>query len=82
MRKQQKQKAEELVRQMEEAHDQLKKYIEQGSILSAMELLEECQNSGITLGTLIENTEGEAHPTVSLLEEYCELAYQIHEQLT
>lgn len=82
MRKQQKQKAEELVRQMEEAHDQLKKYIEQGSTLSAMELLEECQNGGITLGTLIENTEGEAHPTVSLLEEYCELAYQIHEQLS
>lgn len=81
MRKAQKQRAEELVRQMEEAHDQLKKYIEQGSIPSAMELLEECQNGGITLGTLIEGTEGEGHPTVSLLEEYCELSYQVHEQL-
>ena len=82
MRKAQKQQAEELVRQMEEAHGQLKKYIEQGSILSAMELLEECQNGGITLGTLIEGTEGEGHPTVSLLEEYCELSYQVHEQLS
>lgn len=82
MRKAQKQRAEELVRQMEEAHDQLKKYIEQGSIPSAMELLEDCQNGGITLGTLIEDTEGEGHPTVSLLEEYCELSYQVHEQLS
>lgn len=81
MRKAQKLQAEELVRQMEEAHDQIKKFIEQGNMLSAMELLEECQNGGITLGALIENTEGEGHPTVSLLEEYCELAYQIHEDL-
>ena len=81
MRKAQKQQAEELVRQMEEAHDQIKKFIEQRSIPSAMELLEECQNGGITLGTLIENTEGEGHPTVLLLEEYCEVAYQIHEEL-
>ena len=65
MRKAQKQQAQELVRQMEEAHDQFRKFIEQGSIPPAMELLEECQNGGITLGTLIEDTEGEGHPTVS-----------------
>lgn len=81
MRKAQKQQAQELVRQMEEAHDQLKKFIEQGSVPPAMELLEECQNSGITVGTLIERAEGEDHPTVSLMEEYCELTYQIHEDL-
>ena len=81
MRKAQKQQAEELVRQMEEAQDQIKKFIEQGSIPSAMELLEECQNGGITLGTLVENVEGEGHPTVLLLEEYCEMVYQIHEEL-
>ena len=82
MRKAQKQQAQELVGQMEEAHDRFKKFIEQGSTPSAMELLEECQNGGITLGTLIEDTEGEGHPTVSLLEEYCELTYQIHKDLT
>lgn len=81
MRKAQKQHVKELVRQMEEAHDQIKKFIEQGSISSALELLEVCQDSGIAVGTLIENTEGEGHPTVLLLEEYCELTYQIHENL-
>ena len=81
MRKVQKQQAAELMKQIEEAHDQIKKYIDQDSAQSAMELLEDCQNGGITIGTLIEETEGEGHPTVSLLEEYCELVYQIHTDL-
>ena len=79
MRKAQKQQVEELVLQMQEAQDQIKKYIEQQNIPYAMQLLEDCQNGAITIGTLIEKTEGEAHPAVVLLEEYCELVYQIHE---
>lgn len=78
----QKQQAEELVRLMEEAHEQFRKYMEQGSIPSAMRLLEDCQNSAISLGTLIDSTEGEGHPSVSLLEDYCELTYQIHEEIS
>ncbi|MDE7205916.1 MAG: hypothetical protein K2N90_01920, partial [Lachnospiraceae bacterium] len=81
MRKAQKQQAIELVKQIEEAHNQIKQYIEQGNIQPAMELLEDCQNGGITIGTLIEETEGEGHPTISLLEDYCELLYQIHKDL-
>lgn len=81
MKKAQKQQAEKLIRQMQEAQDQIKKFIEQGNILSAAALLEECQNGGITIGTLIEKTEGDGHPTVLLLEEYCELTYQLHEEL-
>ena len=85
MRKKQKQQAEELTAQMEQAHDLIRKYIEQKNNLSAkqsaMQLLEDCQSGGISLGTLIEHTEGEGHPTVSLLEEYCELIYKIHEEL-
>ena len=47
MRKAQKQQAEELVKQMEEAHDQFKKFIEQGSIPPAMELLEEWDRKSV-----------------------------------
>jgi len=81
MRKAQKQQAEELISQMEEAHEQVKLYIEQGSIQLALELLKDCQTGGVTLGTLIENIEGEGHPSVLLLEEYCELVYQIYQNL-
>ncbi len=82
MRKAQKQQLEELLRQIEQAHDQVKKYIEQKAVYSALELLEDCQNAGISIGTLVEQTEGGEHPIVPLLEEYCELVYQIHENLT
>jgi len=81
MRKAQKQQAIELVKQIEEAHGQIKKYLEQGSVQSAMGLLEDCQNGAITIGTLLEQTEGEDHPTISLLEDYCELIYQIYKDL-
>ena len=81
MRKTQKQQLEELAGQMEEAHGQIKKDMEQGNFPSAMGLLEDCQNGGISMGTLIEATEGEGHPTVGLLEEYCELVYRVYGKL-
>ena len=45
---------------MEKAHEQICVYVEQGDVLSARELLEDCQTGGITIGTLIEKTEGGA----------------------
>lgn len=81
MRKAQKRQIEETIRQMEDAHDEAKRCIEKGIVLQAGELLEDCQNAAVAIGTLIENTEGEGHPAVTVLEEYCELVYQIHESL-
>ncbi|GFI48520.1 hypothetical protein IMSAGC019_03857 [Lachnospiraceae bacterium] len=81
MRKQHKVQAEELLAQMKLAHGQIRKDIEQKSISSAVRLLEDCQEAAISLGTLIERWEGEGHPTVTLLEEYCELLYGAHEEL-
>lgn len=82
MRKAQKKQIEELIRQLEQAHEQIKEYIDENNSLLAMQLLEDCQNAGISIGTLIESTEGEGHPCVSHLEDYCELTYQIHESLS
>lgn len=81
MRIQKKRQAEELLLQMEQAHEQIRKDIEQKNISTAVSLLEDCQNGAISLGNLIEKTEGEGHPTVTLLEEYCELVYKLHEDL-
>ena len=82
MRKTQKRQIEETIRQMEEAHDEMKRYIEKGIIAQAEELLADCQNAAVAIGTLIEDTEGEEHPAVTVLEEYCELVYQIYEYLS
>lgn len=81
MRKAQIQQVEELVVQMEEMHNHIKKDIKQRDIPSAMRLLEECQNVGIAMGTIIEVAEGEGHPTVLLLEKYCEFVYQFYGKL-
>lgn len=82
MRKAQKQQIEETIRQMEEAHNEMKRCIEQKNAVQAQELLLDCQNAAVAIGTLIEDTEGEGHPAVTVLEEYCELVYQIHEYLS
>ncbi len=81
MRKAQRRQIEEIIKQMEEAHDEMKRCIENGNIVQAGELLADCQNAAVAIGTLIEDTEGEGHPAVTVLEEYCELVYQIHENL-
>lgn len=81
MRKAQKRQIEEIIRQMEEAHDEIKRCMEKGIAAQAGELLADCQNAAIAIGTLIEDTEGEGHPAVTVLEKYCELVYQIHECL-
>lgn len=81
MRKTQKRQIEDTIRQMEKAHDEMKRYMEKGIAAQVEELLADCQNAAITIGTLIEGTEGEGHPAVTVLEGYCDLVYQIHESL-
>lgn len=82
MRKAHKRQIEETIRQMEEAHDEIKRCIEEGIAAQAEELLVDCQNAAVAIGTLIENTEGEGNPVIAVLEEYCELVYRIHEYLS
>lgn len=82
MRKAQKRQIEETIRQMEEAHDEIKRCIEKKIAVQAGELLADCQNAAVAIGTLIEETEGKGHSVVTVLEEYCELVYKIHEELS
>lgn len=42
-----------------------------------LEVLQECQQLAIEMGTLIEQCKGEGHPTVHVLEAYCEVVYQL-----
>lgn len=82
MRKVKRRQIEEIIKQMEEAHNVIKRCAEQKNVVPAQGILSDCQNAAIAIGALIEGTEGEGHPTVTVLEEYCELVYQIHENLT
>lgn len=46
------------------------------------EIFPECQQMAIDMGTLIEQGRWEGHPTVSILEEYCEVIYQLSQKDT
>lgn len=82
MRKAQKAQAEEFAALLEQAHDEIKEAVDMGKNNIAADLLTQCQEGAIRLGELIEKTEGEGFSTISLLERYCELVYQAHEELS
>lgn len=81
MRKAQKKQAEDFVLLLGQVHDEIRKAVEAGSIVPAMDLLGQCQEGAIRLGELIEKTESDNTDVISLLEGYCELTYRLHEEL-
>lgn len=82
MRKAQKKQAEDFLQVLDEAHSQIRMMIEKKNRSAALGLLEDCQSGAITLGGMIEAAEGEDALTIPILERYCEIVYQFHEDLT
>ena len=81
MKKADKQQAEEIITLLKRTHTLIKKMLDANNRPAALELLEQCQSCAISLGERIEAVEGENAPTVPLLEDYCESAYQIYEKI-
>ena len=81
MRKAQKKQADDFVELLEQAHEEINRAIEKKNTQTALILLADCQEGAISLGNLIEKTEGKDAVVIPLLEEYCEQLYQIHEDL-
>jgi len=81
MRKIQKKWAEDFLKLLSQVHDEIMKALETKKNDVAMDLLEQCQDDAIRLGELIEKAEGERFTTIPFLEDYCELTYQIHEEI-
>ena len=59
------------------AHEQIQVYCDKGDGVTAGRLLEGCQNLAISLGTLIEEKLKSSEAAVHMLENYCELLYEI-----
>lgn len=79
MKKSQKNKIISAIGLLDQAHDALKKAMETGNSDIALTLLEQCQDSAIQIGGMIEESEGEGFATVRLLESYCEQLYRTYE---
>lgn len=80
MRKEQKKQVEEFLNVLSEMHTEIKKQVQKNERIKILELLEQCQQGAIQLGTLIESLESENFITVHYLEEYCETLYGIYEE--
>ena len=78
MRKAQKKQAEAFIKLLEEAHDEAAAALRKGKRETAGQILADCQAGAVSLGEMVEATEGEGTNTVSLLEEYCEMLYEAH----
>lgn len=81
MKKLTKKSIKEFLSLAQHMHTTIKKLLDAGNRGQAMELLEQCQSYAIALGQQIESAEGMNSATVILLEDYCELVYQIYEKL-
>lgn len=81
MRIAQKKQAEDFIKLLEEAHNEIKAAIEKKDISTARGLLADCQEGAVALGNLIEAAEGEGCSAIPLLESYCESLYLVHESL-
>lgn len=82
MRKAQKKQVEDFIGLLAQTHDEIRNFMEKKNYAAAMDLLGLCQEGAMQAGGLIEKTEGESSPVISRLEEYCELIYTVHEELS
>ena len=82
MRKIHREQAESIIKLLRQAHKTIKKQLESKEIEISLTLLEQCQQSAIELGLIIETEEGEGTNMVCYLEDYCELIYQIYRKIT
>lgn len=77
MRKWQQKQIFEIIGNLDELHQSIQKCIENSNYETALMILTDCQESSISVGTAIEEIEGENCLTVRYLEEYCENLYTI-----
>lgn len=81
MRKAQKQALLDFVKNFQQAHEEIQEAIFRKNYVSARKMLAECQEFAISLGEIIESTEGEGHRSVFCLEEYCEALFRVHQEI-
>lgn len=81
MRKVQKEQVDNLLKILNQAHEEIKHHIEKENFQQVLALLGDCQEGALAVGNFIEKIEGEGIATISILEKYCEVTYYIYEGL-
>lgn len=64
-----------------EAHTEIRRLLYDGRWDAALNVMAECQEVAVQLGTMMEEELGEGHIIVSQLEQYCEMLFYINQNL-
>ena len=70
-----------MIQTLHQAHEEIKSYIDKKNYALAQDMLGQCQECAISIGTLIEKLEGEGFITVSYVEAYCDVVFSAYEEL-
>lgn len=62
-------------------HEEIKEALEAKNGAAAMKLLEQCQSIALEMGNREEAMKGKNCEMTAILEDYCELVYEINEQI-
>ena len=81
MRKAQKQEILAMIQILHEAHDEIKNQIDRKNFCVAQDIISQCQECAISIGTTIEKLEGEGFVTVSYAESYCDVLFSAYQEL-
>ena len=79
MRKEQKKSAIEFAGLLKTAQEHIRQLFKKKEYATVLDLLQQCQQGAIQIGTMIEETEGDSSVIVKMLEQYCELVYELFE---
>lgn len=82
MRRYQKKAVNNCIHALCQAHEAVRQAMNSENPVSAQGLLSQCQEVAIQLGTMLEEIMGEGYEAVKMLEDYCELVFQIYTLLT
>ena len=80
MRRREKKQIEEFIHTLCQAHEEVRNQIDY-DIAAAQEILGNCQDGALQIGSLIETVEGEDCAVIPKLEAYCELVFQVYEEI-
>lgn len=81
MRKAQKAEVLEFIRSLYQAHEEIKAAIAQNNADAARNMISECQEFAVMLGESVERLEEEGHAAIACIEEYCEVLFQVFQEL-
>lgn len=81
MRKTQKDTAIEFTKLFKTAQEHMGSLLGRREYAPVLDLLSQCQQGAIQIGTMIEEAEGEGFVTVGLLEAYCEMIFCMYENV-